>query len=82
MKLYLHPHTSIHLFYGDELCRTHGMSFSTTGRAQDAGLFEEGDFDALYAEKTASAEPLPPGMQILKGEPVVRRSDMNPHGLI
>lgn len=80
---YLHPATRIHLDFGDELCRERGLYWSNEGRPGEAYGFERGNFDELVAAKRAKIEAIAPGqIELVIGEPVVRRFDMNPHGFI
>lgn len=79
--LWAHPYTRISLDYGDELGRDHGLAWSPDGEPRNAGSVEWGDFEALLASKLDGVGPSDP-VEIRRGEPVVRKSDMNPHGLI
>lgn len=87
MILYAHPHTIRYTDYGSHLETVQGLSWSHTGKAQDAMGFERGSFDALLREKQAEIDSMlaeRPGLSvaICVGEPVTRKVDMNPHGLM
>lgn len=79
MKLYAHMVTKRYFDYGSPLGVAVGLAWSSSGKAQDASGFEEGDFASLLASKRAG---LPPTWSIEVGEPVRRGVDMNPHGLM
>lgn len=77
MIFYVHTTTRITLDYGDELERAHGTMLSTTGKAEDAFSWEEGQtLERLRARMAGHP------VELREGEPIVRRFDMNPHGLI
>lgn len=81
--LYIHGATIIHLDYGDELCRENGFMFSTSGRSADASHFVMRDAVAEVARMRAEIAACGvSSIEVELGEPVVRRNDMNPHGLI
>ena len=87
MILYAHPHMIRYTDYGDHLETVRGLSWSTTGKAQDASCFERGDFDAILREKQAEIDSMiaeRPNLSVALcvGEPVTRKVDLNPHGLM
>lgn len=79
MKLYIHKHTVRYYDYGSFLESESGLSWSHDGDVRNAFSFEHGDYEKLKASKL---EDVPASLEIIEGEPVERRYDLNPHGLM
>jgi hypothetical protein len=79
MRLYIHKHTVRYYDYGSFLESESGLSWSLTGNAQDTFGFERGDYAKLKASKL---DGVPTTLEILEGENVERRCELNPHGLM
>jgi len=80
ITVFAHPTTVRYYDYHDLLETEHGLSWSSSGKSEDAAGYTRCDFSATLVAKRASIDPTVIDVQV--GEPVTRTHNMNPHGLV
>ncbi len=80
LVIYCHPATIIYLDYGSELERCHGVMWSSNGEPTRAFGFEEGQ--TVQAKQALLSEADRAIVEFVQAPHVIRKSEMNPHGLI
>lgn len=80
MKLYIHKKTVRYYDYRELLDTELGVAFSNTGKAEDSYGFQREEWPGFL--ETARREAAGSTVEVLEGEPVERKCNMNTHGLV
>ena len=87
MKLFIHPVRIRYYDYDEYLSDSFGVAYSTNneqGTALQLGVEWCNDHKAVRAKiaEVLASPDCPPSLELAEGRPIVKRSNMNPHGLI